>query len=104
MLGMVTVQSQTSIPVFLHEGAFTQAEVVTLIELGGCGVLGINAARPGGLTARLSLIDYAAARGLGTIIHNQPLGLGTAHLAHLAAARYDKLGHAVEPAGGRMSR
>jgi muconate cycloisomerase len=102
MLGMVTVQSQTSIPVFLHEGAFTPAEVVTLIELGGCGVLGINAERPGGLTAALSLIDYAAARGLGTIIHNQPLGLGTAHLAHLAAARFDVLGHDVELAGDVM--
>jgi L-alanine-DL-glutamate epimerase-like enolase superfamily enzyme len=102
MLGMVTVQSQTSIPLFLHEGAFTQAEVVTLIELGGCGVLGINAERPGGLTAALSLMDYAAARGLGTIIHNQPLGLGTAHLAHLATARFDTLGHDVELAGDVM--
>jgi muconate cycloisomerase len=102
MLGMVDVQKQTSIPVFLHEGSFTVADVVTLIELGGCGVLGVNAERPGGLTPALALIDYAAMRGLGTIIHNQPLGLGTAHLAHLAAARYDLLGHDVELTGDVM--
>lgn len=102
VLGMVEVQRQTSIPLFLHEGAFSVADVVTLVELGGCGVIGINAERPGGLTGALELIDYGATRGMGTIIHNQPLGLGTAHLAHLAAARFDKLGHAVELAGDVM--
>jgi O-succinylbenzoate synthase len=65
-------------------------------------VLGVNAERPGGLVPALALIDYASARGLGSIIHNQPLGLGTAHLAHLAAARYDQLGHDVELAGDVM--
>ncbi len=102
VLGMVQVQKHTSIPLFLHEGAFTVADVVTLIELGGCGVLGVNAERPGGLVPALALIDYASARGLGSIIHNQPLGLGTAHLTHLAAARYDQLGHDVELAGDVM--
>jgi L-alanine-DL-glutamate epimerase-like enolase superfamily enzyme len=102
VLGMVEVQKQTAIPLFLHEGSFTVADVVTLIELGGCGVLGVNAERPGGLVPALALIDYASMRGLGTIIHNQPLGLGTAHLAHVAAARYDVLGHDVELAGDVM--
>jgi muconate cycloisomerase len=102
VLGMVEVQKRTDVPLFLHEGAFSVADVVTLVELGGCGVLGINAERPGGIVHALGLIDYASARGMGTIIHNQPLGLGTAILAHLAAARFDALGHAVELAGDVM--
>ena len=48
--------------------------LVALIEAGGCGVVGINAERPGGVCGALRVIDYAAARGMGTIIHNQPLG------------------------------
>lgn len=102
VLGMAQLQRQVSIPLFLHEGAFTVADVVTLVELGGSHVVGINAERPGGIIPALELIDYAATRGLGTIIHNQPLGLGTAVLAHLAAARFDRLGHAVELAGDVM--
>ena len=65
-------------------------------------MVGLNAERPGGLVPALTLIDYAAVRGLGTIIHNQPLGVGTAALAHLATARYDVLGHDVELAGDVM--
>lgn len=102
ILGMAELARQTAIPVFLHEGAFDTRDLVTLIEAGGCGVVGINAERPGGLCAALDVIDYAALRGLGTIIHNQPLGLGTAILAHLAAARFDRLGHDVELAGDVM--
>lgn len=102
VLGMVEVQRKTAVPVFLHEGAFSVADVVSLVELGGCGVIGVNAERPGGLTGALRLIDYGAMRGLGTIIHNQPLGIGTAVLAHLATARFDQLGHAVELAGDVM--
>jgi muconate cycloisomerase len=102
LLGMVELSRRCAIPVFLHEGAFDARDVVTLVELGGCGVVGINAERPGGLTAALDLVDYAALRGLGTIIHNQPLGIGTAVLAHLAAARFDRLGHDVELAGDVM--
>jgi len=96
------VARRTSIPLFPHEGAFNIADLVSLIELGGCGVVGINAERPGGLTAAVQLIGYAQARGLGTIIHNQSLGIGTAAQVHLAAARWDSLGHAVELAGDVM--
>jgi muconate cycloisomerase len=102
LLGMVALSNQTAIPVFLHEGAFDARDLLTLIDLGGCGVVGINAERPGGITAALDVIDHAAARGLGTIIHNQPLGVGTAVLAHLAAARFEQLGHDVELAGDVM--
>lgn len=102
VLGMIDLQRQTPIPLFLHEGFFTIADAVGLLEAGGMRVVGINAERPGGITGALRLIDYAAARGVGTIIHNQPLGIGTAAHAHLAAARWDRLGHAPELAGDVM--
>lgn len=102
LLGMVEVAKRTTIPLFLHEGFFSMGDLVALIESGGCGVVGINTERPGGITAALRAIDYAAARGLGTIIHNQPLGIGTAAHAHIAAARADCLGHDVELAGDVM--
>lgn len=102
LIGMVEVAKRTTIPLFLHEGFFSMGDLVALIESGGCGVVGINTERPGGLTGALRAIDYAAARGMGTIIHNQPLGIGTAAHAHLAAARADRLGHDVELAGDVM--
>jgi len=102
VLGMVEVARRCAIPLFLHEGAFTVADVVSLIELGGCGVVGINTERPGGLVPALALMDYAATRGLGVIVHSQPLGLGTAVHAHLACARAGSLGHAVELCGDVM--
>ncbi len=102
LLGMVEVAKRTPIPLFPHEGFFSMGELVALIEAGGCGVAGINTERPGGITGALRVIDYAAARGLGTIIHNQPLGIGTAAHAHIAAARADRLGHDVELAGDVM--
>ncbi|MBK6856526.1 MAG: mandelate racemase/muconate lactonizing enzyme family protein [Microthrixaceae bacterium] len=102
LLGMVELQRRTPIPVFLHEGFFSLADAVALIDAGGMGVIGVNAERPGGVTGALRAIDYAAARGLGTILHNQPLGIGTAVQAHIAAARFDRLGHDPEIAGDVM--
>ena len=102
LLGMVALQRRTPIPVFLHEGFFSLADAVALIDAGGMGVIGVNAERPGGVTGALRAIDYAAARGMGTILHNQPLGIGTAVQAQIAAARYDRLGHDPEIAGDVM--
>jgi muconate cycloisomerase len=102
LLGMVELQRRIPIPVFLHEGFFSLGDAVALIDAGGMGVMGINAERPGGVTGALRAIDYAAARGMGTILHNQPLGIGTAVQAHIAAARYDRLGHDPEMAGDVM--
>lgn len=102
LLGMVSLSRRTAIPLFLHEGFFTLADAVALIEAGGMGIMGINAERPGGVTGAMRAIDYAAARGMGTIIHNQPLGIGTAVHAHIAAARWDRLGHSPEIAGDVM--
>lgn len=102
LLGMADLQRGTSVPLFPHEGFFSLPEAVALMEAGGMKVMGINTERPGGLTGALRAIDYAAARGLGTIIHNQPLGIGTAAHAHLAASRWDRLGHVPELAGDVM--
>jgi muconate cycloisomerase len=102
LLGMRWVQERTAVPLFLHEGFFQMSELTSAVELGALGVLGINAERPGGITGALRAIDYAAARGMGTIIHNQPLGIGTAAHAHVAVARWDRLGHAPELAGDVM--
>ncbi|MDQ2678192.1 MAG: mandelate racemase/muconate lactonizing enzyme family protein [Actinomycetota bacterium] len=102
LIGMTQVARRTGVPIFLHEGFFSMGDLVALIDAGGCGVVGINTERPGGITGAVRAIDYAAARGMGTIIHNQPLGLGTAAHVHVAAARADRLGHAVELAGDVM--
>lgn len=99
VLGMVDLQRRTPIPLFLHEGFFSMSDAVALLEM---GVVGVNAERPGGITGALRAIDYAAARGVGTVIHNQSLGIGTATHAHIAAARHDRLGHAPELAGDVM--
>lgn len=102
VLGLVEVQSRVATPVFTHEGFFSLTDLVAQHELGAVRVVGINNERPGGLTAAMAATDYAAARGMGVILHNQPLGLGTAALTHLGAARFHDLGHAVELCGSLM--
>jgi muconate cycloisomerase len=102
LVGMAWVQSRTAIPLFTHEGFFSLADLVAQQEAGAVRAVGINAERPGGLTAAMAAIDYAALRGMGVILHNQPLGLGSAALAHLGAARFHDLGHAVEVFGKLM--
>lgn len=102
VLSMVAIQRETTIPLFLHEGFFSYSDLVALVELGGSRVVGINLERPGGITGALRCIDYAWARGMGTIIHNQSIGIGTAAQAQLAAARFDLLGHSPELAGDVM--
>lgn len=92
-LGMAYVQSRVDTPLMAHEGCFSLTDILTLIELGGVGVVGINSERPGGVTRALRAIDYAASRGLGCLIHNQSLGVGSAMQIHLAAARHGSLGH-----------
>ena len=104
VLGMRHVQrALPDVPVMAHEGAFGLVDLVTHVELGGAGAIGVNTERPGGLTNALRAIDYAERRGLGVVIHNQPLGVGSAELAHLAAARWHSLGgHAIELFGHIM--
>jgi muconate cycloisomerase len=101
-LGMVRVQSQVDTPIMAHEGCFSLQDIVTLVELGAIGVVGINSERPGGVTNALRAISYAEQRGLGVVLHNQPLGIASAMHLHLAAARHHSLGHATELFGHVM--
>jgi muconate cycloisomerase len=101
-VGMAYVQKRVDTPLMAHEGFFSLQDFITLVELGGVGVLGVNSERPGGVTNALRAIHYAEARGMGTVIHNQPLGIASAMHVHLAAAKYYSLGHAPELFGEVM--
>jgi muconate cycloisomerase len=101
-LGMARVQRAVSVPVMAHEGCFSLGDFTALLELGAVGILGVNTERPGGITQALRAIDYAARRGLGTVLHNQPLGIASAAQVHLGAARAAVLGHAMELFGHVM--
>jgi muconate cycloisomerase len=101
-LGMVRVQKAVSVPLMAHEGCFSLTDISALVELDAVRVVGINSERPGGVTQALRAIDYAAERGLGVVLHNQPLGIASAMQVHLAAARHHVLGHAIELFGHVM--
>lgn len=100
--GMVAVQRQVATPLMAHEGCFSLQDIVALVELGAVGVIGINSERPGGVTNALRAIAYAELRGLGAVLHNQSLGIGSAMHLHVAAAKHHALGHATELFGDVM--
>jgi muconate cycloisomerase len=85
-----------------YNQAYQPPDAVKAIQAIEVGVLGVNLERPGGITNALHLIDYANAKGFGTVLHNQPLGINSAAQAHLAAARFDALGHSIELTGDEM--
>jgi muconate cycloisomerase len=101
-LGMARVQRAVPVPLMAHEGCFSLTDFTVLLELGAVGILGVNTERPGGITQALRAIDYAALRGLGTVLHNQPLGIASAAQVQLGAARASVLGHAMELFGHVM--
>lgn len=101
-LGMAAVQEVVDTPLMAHEDCFSLQDIATLIELKAIGVVGLNPERPGGITAALRALDYAEMRGLGAVLHSQPLGIASAMLIHLAAARHHQLGHATELFGQVM--
>jgi muconate cycloisomerase len=101
-VGMARVQRSVDTPLMAHEGCFSLQDIVTLVELDAVRVVGVNSERPGGLTNALRAISYAEQRGLGVVLHNQPLGIASAMQVHLAAARYHALGHAIELFGHVM--
>jgi len=101
-LGMAAVQKRVDTPLMSHEDCFSLQDIATLIELKAIGVVGLNPERPGGVTAALRALDYAEMRGLGAVLHSQPLGIASAMLIHLAAARHNQLGHATELFGQVM--
>ncbi len=101
-MGMAYVQKRVNIPLMAHEGFFTLQDLITLVELDAIGVLGINSERPGGVTNALKALNYAKQRGLGAVIHNQPLGIASAMHIHFAAANIYSLDHATELFGQAM--
>jgi len=101
-LGMAYVQKRVDTPLMSHEGCFSLQDIVTLVELGAMGVVGLNSERPGGVTNALRAITYAEQRGLGAVIHNQTLGVASAMQIHLAAAKHHSLGHDTELFGHIM--
>jgi muconate cycloisomerase len=101
-LGMAYVQERVDVPLMAHESFFSLTDLVTLVELGAIEVVGINADRPGGVTNAVRAINYAEARGLGVVQHNQPLGISSAMHVHLHAARHHSLGHDTELFGQVM--
>lgn len=101
-LGMTRVQQAVDVPLMAHEGCFSLTDVTALIELGAVRCLGVNTERPGGITQALHAMDYAARRGIGIILHNQPAGIASAAQVHLGAARAAVLGHAMELFGHIM--
>lgn len=100
--GMARVQRAVETPVMAHEGCFSFTDAVALLDLGAVRVLGVNTERPGGITLALRAIDHFARRGMGTVLHNQPLGIASAAQVHLGAARAPLLGHAMELFGHVM--
>jgi muconate cycloisomerase len=101
-VGMAQVQADVDTPLMAHEGCFSLQDIVTLVELRAIGVVGLNSERPGGVTNALRAIAYAEQRGLGAVLHNQPLGIASAMHIHLAAAKHHSLGHATELFGHVM--
>lgn len=100
--GMALLQSQSRIPLMAHEGAFGLRDLHTLAEMGAVRTFGLNAERPGGMSRALRAIDYAAARGLDVVLHNQPSGIGSAIVLHMHAARARNIRHATELQGHVM--
>ena len=101
-MGMQYVQKRVDTPLMSHEGCFSLRDIITLIELEAIGVVGINSERPGGTNNAIKAIDYAESKGLGVVLHNQPLGIASAWQIHLAAAKFPSLGHAIELFGDEM--
>ncbi|MGB5909754.1 MAG: mandelate racemase/muconate lactonizing enzyme family protein [Promethearchaeia archaeon] len=101
-LGMKYVQQNVNVPLMAHEGFFNLKDFVTLVELRAVRVLGINSERPGGVTKALRAINYAKTRGLGIVLHNQPLGIASAMHIHLHVAKYHCIDHATELFGQEM--
>jgi muconate cycloisomerase len=101
-LGMAYVQSRVNVPLMSHEGFFSLKDFITLVELKAVRVLGLNSDRPGGVTKALKALDYAKMRGLGVVLHNQPLGIASAMHIHFATAKYPFLDYATELFGQEM--
>lgn len=101
-IGLAYVQKRVDTPVMTHEGSFSVTDYVSLVELGAIRILGLNGERPGGITNAIRLISYAELKGLDVVLHSQSLGIGSAAQVHLAAAKFNSLGHSPEIFGEVM--
>jgi muconate cycloisomerase len=101
-LGMVFVQQRVDIPLMAHESFFSLRDFITLVELKAVGVLGLNSTRPGGVTNAIKALNYAEQRGLGIVIHDQPLGISSAMHIHLSTAKFHSIDYATELFGQEM--
>lgn len=101
-IGMAYVQKNVNTPLLSHEGCFSLQDFLTLVELGAVRMLGINTERPGGVTKALKALYYAKLRGLGVVLHNQPLGISSAFQLHIVASHVYSIEHATELFGQEM--
>ena len=101
-LGMAYVQKRVDTPLMAHEGFFSLKDFISLVELGAVRVLGINSERPGGVSRALKAFEYARMRGLGIVLHNQPLGIASAMHIHFHVAKYPYINYATELFGQEM--
>ncbi|MFX1293220.1 MAG: mandelate racemase/muconate lactonizing enzyme family protein [Promethearchaeota archaeon] len=101
-LGMAYVQKRVDTPLMAHEGFFSVKDFISLVELGAVRVLGINSERPGGVTKAIKAFEYAKMRGLGVVLHNQPLGIASAMHIHFHIAKFHYIDHATELFGQEM--
>jgi muconate cycloisomerase len=101
-LGMAYVQKHVNTPLMAHEGFFSLKDFIVLVELKAVGVLGINSERPGGVTNALKALNYAKSKGIGIVLHNQPLGIASAMHIHFHAANYNSINYATELFGQEM--
>jgi len=101
-LGMAYVQKRVKTPLMSHEGFFSLKDFISMVELGAVRVLGINSERPGGVTNALKAFNYAKMRGLGVVIHNQPLGIASAMHIHFHVAKFYYIDNATELFGQEM--
>jgi len=100
--GMGEVQQRVSVPNIAHEGCFSLQDIYHLGEMGAIEAVGINAERPGGISNAVRAIHYAEQKGMGVVMHNQPLGLGSAWQVHVGAAFYSSLHYEMELFGQVM--
>ncbi len=101
-IGMAYVQKRVDTPLMAHECYFSIKDFISLVELGAVRVLGINSERPGGVTKALKAFEYAKMRGLGVVLHNQPLGIASAMHIHFHIAKFPYINHATELFGQEM--
>jgi len=63
---------------------------------------GLNSERPGGVIKAIKAFNYAKMRGLGVVLHNQPLGIASAMHIHFAAPKFPWIDYATELFGQEM--